>query len=172
MTNSEECGIMLYCYKRDEGVLIIGNKIPSNINIKTPGNEWEDVGTFKIDCHGIVTLYPSDPEWMADLCGGWKNYHFLKNIYNQKMELVTLPKRTGMVLKCFESDETCYLLSNKLPIKGFNKLPTKTRRPSTDWEDIGTFHIEENKLVYHGIGDKPDGELYDANLRKINIPSY
>ena len=172
MTNTYQInGIMLYCFKKDAGILIIGNRIPFNINIKTPMNEWEDVGTFKIDCHGIVTLYPSDTDWLLHLKDNWHNSYFLNNIYNKNMELVMVPKKYGIVFKCFEDDEICFLLSDKVPLKGFDKLYI-TIRASTDWEDIGTFHIEKNKVIYNNSVVKPKGGVYDANLIKINIPSY
>jgi hypothetical protein len=174
--STERTGIMLYCYKKDEGILTLGNKIPSNIYREKPDNEWEDVGTFKIDHYGIVCLSPQDPEWMDDLSGGWRNSHFLINIYNKDMQPEILPRVNGIVLKCFESDETCFLLSNKVPMKGLNRVKTKTRRPSIDWEDVGTFHIELNKLIYHGNIEEDNidlnSPLYDANFRKINISSY
>lgn len=167
----QRTGIMLYCFQKDEGCLIIGNKIPPKINEKTHMNQWEDVGTFKIDRYGIVTLFPEDPEWLKDLSGGWRESYFLVNIYDENVDLVTLPKHNGMVLKCFETDEICFLLSEKIPMKGLDTI-SKRRRPSSEWEDIGTFHLENNMLVYHGEEPIPHGDIFDANLRKINIPSY
>ena len=173
----ERSGLMLYCFRKDEGILIIGNKIPLNIYQKL-GNyyEWEDVGTFKIDKYGIVSLHPQDSEWMKDLSGGWRNSDFLVNIYDEDLHPYFTNSFGGLVLKCYETEETCFLLSDKVPINGFKKLQTKLRRPSTDWEDIGTFHIELNKIVYNGNveEDKMDlkGQLYDADFRKINMPSY
>lgn len=175
--SSERTGIMLYCYKKDEGILVLGNKIPLNI-YKKLGNyyEWEDIGTFKIDKYGIVSLHPQDPEWMKDLSGMWSNSDFLVNIYDEDIHPYFTYNFDGLVLKCFESGETCFLLSDKIPMKDFNKLQTKSRRPSTDWEDIGTFHIELNKIKYHGNVEEDNinlnAPLYDANFRKINIPSY
>ena len=175
--SSERTGIMLYCYKKDEGILVLGNKIPLNIYQKL-GNyyEWEDVGTFKIDNYGIITLHPQDPGWMKDLAGGWENRYFLDNVYDEDLHPYFTNSFGGLVLKCYETGETCFLLSDKVPLGGFNKLQTKSRRPSTDWEDIGTFHIELNKIKYHGNveEDKVDlkGPLYDADFRKINMPSY
>ena len=173
----ERSGLMLYCFRKDEGILIIGNKIPSNIYEKLGNdNEWEDVGTFKIDKYGIITLHPQDPEWMNDLSGGWQNSYFLGNIYDEDMQSPFNFRNNGIVLKCYETGETCFLLSDKVPMNGFSQLQTKTRRPSTDWEDVGTFHIELNKIKYHGNVQEDNvdlkGPLYDADFRKINIPSY
>jgi len=173
----ERSGIMLYCYRKDEGILIIGKKIPSNIYQELGSYyEWEDVGTFKIDQYGIITLHPQDSEWMKHLSGDWKNSYFLSNIYDEDMRTDFIFRYNGIVLKCYETGETCFLLSDKVPMKGLSKLKTKSRRPSTDWEDIGTFHIEKNKIKYHGNLDE-DGvdmkaPLYDANFKKINIPIY
>ena len=175
--SGERTGIMLYCYKKDEGILIMGKKIPSNIYEKLGDYyEWEDIGTFKIDKNEIVTLYPEDSNWMKDLAGGWKNRYFLDNIYDQNMNHIVLSRTNGIVLKCFETDETCLLVSNKIPMKGLSNFQTKARRPSLDWEDIGTFHIESNKIIYHDNVEEDDidltAPLYDANFMKINIPSY
>ena len=159
-----ETGIMLYCFRYNEGCLILGNKIPNNINKR---NEWEDVGTFKIDSYGVVTLSPSDPDWMNYISGDWKNSDFLHSIYDENMNSVILPKKNGMVLKCFENNKTLFLLSHRLPVKGLQEL-------GGQWEDIGTFHMSENKIVYHDDDheDQPNGDIYDGNLKKINIPSY
>lgn len=173
----ERSGLMLYCFRKDEGILIIGNKIPSNIYQKL-GNyyEWEDVGTFKIDKYGIITLHPQDPGWMNDLSGGWRNSDFLVNIYDEDLHPYFTNSFGGLVLKCYETGETCFLHSDKVPLDGFKKLQTRLKRPSTDWEDIGTFYIELNKIVYNGNveEDKVDlkAPLYDADFRKINMPSY
>ena len=173
----ERSGLMLYCFRKDEGILIIGNKIPLNIYQKL-GNyyEWEDVGTFKIDKYGIVSLHPQDSEWMKDLSGGWKNSDFLVNIYDEDLHPYFTYNFNGIVLKCYETLETCFILSDKVPMDGLNRIKTNSICFSTDWEDIGTFHIELNKIVYHGNlkEDKVDmkGPLYDADFRKINMPSY
>ena len=159
-------GIMLYCFKSNEGCLIIGNKIPLGIYKNDTSYEWEDIGTFKIDKYGIVSLFPSDSEWMLDVSDKWPESEFLVNIYDESLNLVTLPKQNGIVLKCFETNNVCFLLSETIPLKGLNKIT------SSNLEDIGTFHIQNNKIVYHGDEAIPYGNIYDVNLQKVNIPSY
>ena len=59
-----------------------------------------------------------------------------------------------------------FLLSQQIPFSKFKSL-------NGEWEDIGTFHLEQNKIVWHDRPEAiPHGNIYDGNLIKINIPSY
>ena len=158
-------GLMLYCFKNKVGCLVISDNIPENIFGMFKGYEWEDVGTFSINENNFISFYPSESS------NPWENEDFLKNIYDENMNKILLSKKNGIILKCFESDETSFLLSDKIPIKGLSTL-CNNKCSCCQWEDIGTFHVERNKIVYHDLSPISNGEIYDANLRKIHIHSY
>lgn len=184
-TSNEQTGLMMYCYSHDQGCLVLGKRVPNTIwkcccgteNLNTC--EWEDVGTFKIYNDSVISLYPSHENWKKDLCGQWNDSYFLRNIYDQNMVQFELPKKSGLILQCFHHNKTCLLLSNKLPHYGLNHLCTHGNSNSSccEWEDVGTFHMEENEVIIHDSNMEIvnamniDG-LYDANLRKIHIHSY
>lgn len=178
---STDTGLMMYCYKHDQGCLILGNRVPKNIwkcccNTQNLHScDWEDVGTFKVHNESIINLCPSFDNWDRDNSGNWKSSYFLQNIYNSNMEQIELSKKSGMVLQCFQHNQICLFLSDKLPNSGLDHLCThgKSKSACCEWEDIGTFHIQENEVVLHDkINTVENIEIYDANLKKIHIHSY
>ena len=88
----EKTGIMLYCYKHDQGVMVMSDKVPHNINVgcfpvtngKHPSQccDWEDVGTFKIKNNGTVSLVGQEKQWYDDNNACWCEDDFLDNLYD------------------------------------------------------------------------------------------
>lgn len=83
-------GIAFYCFKYDQGCLVIGNDIPNKLN-KACSNltncQWEDIGTFKIVKRKLIMSIPSE-KWFDDQNGGWKIEYFKDNLYDKHMNLI------------------------------------------------------------------------------------
>lgn len=87
-------GLMMYCFKHDNGFLIQGNTIPKKINQWCEGRisnacEWEDVGCFKTTTDEKVELYGPEASWYKKRIG-WKESYFLENIYDKNMNKLEL----------------------------------------------------------------------------------
>ena len=81
-------GIVYYCFKYDQGCLIIGNDIPKKINKACSNYEkcnWEDIGSFIISKRKLK-IDLSDDSLFDKSKFGWKREYFKKNIYNSFMD--------------------------------------------------------------------------------------
>lgn len=83
-------GIAYYCFKHDQGCLVVGPDIPKNLN-KACSNltdcQWEDIGSFYIENRALKLSVPNK-EWFDEQEGGWKIEYFKNNLYDKYMSLI------------------------------------------------------------------------------------
>lgn len=163
---------MLYCFDNNQGCLVLGTNIPKNISKLSCDSKskrscnWEDVGTFTLDEYGLVKLSNPFP------CQQ-NNSKFIKTLYDEKLNQISSPKQNGIILHCFENKISCMLLGSQIP-KNIHKLqPKKNHDKPCQWEDIGTFSIQNNIINYNTeiTIEREKIDMYNYNLKKIYVES-
>lgn len=183
ITMCEKTGIMLYCYKHDQGVMVMSDKVPHNINVgcfpvtngKHPSQccDWEDVGTFKIKNNGTVSLVGPEKQWYDDNNACWCEDDFLDNLYDKNMNTLQIEKQRGIVVHCYTHDSDTFILGNTIPkklscfcCKNVNIDPCFT----CDWEDTDTFILKKNVVHRNGFQRHINElDVYDESLNRIKV---
>ena len=83
-------GLAFYCFRYDQGCLVIGDNIPTKLNkacSNLPDCQWEDIGSFKIVKRNLILSIPSET-WFDEQNGSWKIEHFKDNLYDKNMSLI------------------------------------------------------------------------------------
>ena len=92
MNDHQMNGIMYYCFNNHSGCLIIGSKIPKDIDSACANDkdcQWEDVGTFTIKENKLL-LYGPTNSYYQNLNSNWSNARYRSKIFNQNMEKIYL----------------------------------------------------------------------------------
>lgn len=176
-TQPKSSGLMMYCFRHDEGFLIEGTTQPKYYDAcnlclphecHTENNRCtiKKVGHYNIHEHNIVSLKPFHN---YDQGGGWKNSYYLENMYTSDLKKIHLPDVKGIVLNCFTHERSIFLLSKTLPSSLIKiDCPCKKSRESCEWEDTATFTLSNN-IVRWKKNEKEykDVEMYTDKLERI-----
>jgi hypothetical protein len=83
-------GLAYYCFKHDQGCLVVGDKIPQKLNKACrdcKNCQWEDIGSFNIVMRHLILSIPSE-KFFDEQAGGWLIKYFKHTLYNKNMELI------------------------------------------------------------------------------------
>jgi hypothetical protein len=88
---SKTKGTMYYCFTHNQGCLIIGNKVPRDINdacIGCSNCQWEDIGSFTVSMN--LEIHGPTQEVFKNSKEEMQNDYFKNKIYDENMRRISL----------------------------------------------------------------------------------